>query len=307
MGIMSDLSPSIDFRGRLLLGIVTMKPSPWEIEDNYNRLEAHIREAHRRRAGVVVASECVLDGYVATTAEATKNKMLKIAQNYPDGPYLMRAGSLCRELSIFLVFGFLERRQDKLYNSCCLIGPEGKFLAKYSKVNPGGEQNVTAGCELKPFDTPIGRVGFVICSDRHFGHNFDTLGVQGVDIIFVPMNGGSPGTENLRIRAKDNKCWIAVSNAWCCALINPAGGVLLDKYECECVSVAQISYSQIPRGDKRNLFMGRRFDLYKPLAQCIEKQRYFDEYGNATPLEDLRRKQTKKAAAEIRKDINWEK
>ena len=34
----------------MLVGIVTLKSAPWELEDNFQRLEAYVREAAGRRA-----------------------------------------------------------------------------------------------------------------------------------------------------------------------------------------------------------------------------------------------------------------
>ena len=235
---MNELSDHIDWRGRLLVGIVTMKPTPWQLEDNFQRLESYVREATRRRAGVVIAPECVLDGYVASHPDTdSKEQMLGIAQTVPDGPYIVRARDLCRELGIFLIFGFLERVDDNLFNTCCLIDPRGDLLGKYSKITPGGERHITAGCDLKPLDTPLGRIGFLICSDRGIGHNFDALGIQGVDIVFVPMNDKSPTSQQLSTRASDNRCWIVLANAWNCAAYSPSGALLIEKYETECVTI----------------------------------------------------------------------
>ena len=301
----TELSDHIDWRGRLLVGIVTMKPAPWQLEDNYQRMEAYVREAARRRAGVVIAPECVVDGYVAAHPDTeSKDRMLEVAQTVPDGPYIARSRELCRQLGVFLIFGFLERVDAALFNTCCLIDPNGDVLGKYSKVHPGGERHVTAGLELKPSDTPLGRIGFLICSDRGIGHNFDALGVQGVDVIFVPMNGGGPATWNLSTRAADNKCWIVLANAWNCAVYGPSGAVVLEKYECECVTVCQINLSQVPKGADRGHLAGRRPDLYGPLADTTGPQR-FGADGEPSPEERQRREEAAERDKHMRDRLKW--
>ena len=97
----------------MLIGIVAMKGIPWELEENFQRMETMAREASGRRAELVMAPESVLDGYVFNEdPTSTKEDMLKIAQTVPDGSYLGRAGVLCLELGIYLIFGFLEREGD---------------------------------------------------------------------------------------------------------------------------------------------------------------------------------------------------
>ena len=48
----------------MLVGIATMKATPWELEENFQRLEGLVREAVERRAELVIAPGSVLDGYV---------------------------------------------------------------------------------------------------------------------------------------------------------------------------------------------------------------------------------------------------
>jgi beta-ureidopropionase len=276
----------------LQVGLVTMGATPWDLADNFQRLEAYAREAVRRRAQLVIAPEAVLDGYVCgADPDTTRERMLTVAQTVPDGRYLRRAAALSRELGIYLIFGFLERDGDDLLNSCALFDPNGAIIARYSKVHPANESYITPGRHLRAFDTPFGRVGFLICSDRGYVDNFSTLGVQGAEVIFIPMDG-SGGPENTRMlsqRARDNHCWIVVANTWSCAVIAPTGEVRLEKYETECVSVQRVYIYETPRGDQRRRFMGRRPDLYAPLLTTTEEQNLFDMDGRPTPFEESRR------------------
>ena len=270
-----------------LVGIVTMEAVPWELEENFRRMEEYVREAVRRRARVVIAPESVLDGYVCgADPDVTREGMLEIAQTIPDGPYLVRGGELSKELGIYLIFGFLERDGDDLFNSCALFDPQGKIIAKHSKVHSGGEAFITPGRELRPFDTPIGRIGFLICKDREVPDNFNMLAVQNVDAVFIPMDGaGGPlNTRKLVQRAQDNCCWIIVANTWSAVVISPGGEIHLEKYESECVSVQRADLAKAPRGPGRTRFMERRYDLYTTLAQSYEAEKYYDEDGRTTSV-----------------------
>ena len=124
----------------MLVGIVTLKSAPWELEDNFRRLEAYVREAAGRRAQVIVAPESVLDGYVFN-ADPTSQvaDMLEIAQTVPDGSYIQRAGALCRELGIYLIFGLLEREDQTLFNACVMLDPQGEVIAHYRKITTAGD------------------------------------------------------------------------------------------------------------------------------------------------------------------------
>ena len=276
----------------LLIGMIAIGAEPWALEANYQRLEAYVREAARRRAEVVVAPEGILEGYVCCAApDTTREKMLAVAQEAPGGLYLRRAAALSRELGIHLIFGFLERAGEELFNACALFDPRGEVIARYRKVHPEIESFITPGRELKPFDTSLGRVGFLICSDRNTVDNFSTLGVQGVEIVFIPMNGGL-GPEHVQTfqqRARDNCCSIVLANTVSSVIIGPVGEVCLAKFETECVSLARLYVYHTPRGEQREQFMGRRPDLYGPLLKNFEEQTWFDEQGRPTPMAEQKR------------------
>jgi predicted amidohydrolase len=282
----------------MLIGMATMKGAPWQLEENFQRMEAMVREAAGRRAELVMAPESVLDGYVFNEdPTSTKEEMLKIAQTVPDGEYLGRAGALCRELEIYLIFGFLERESSDLFNACVLLDKQGKVLAHYRKITTAGEYDITPGSELEPFDTSLGRIGFLLCSDRS-ADNVRTLAVQGAGVIFIPMDGsgGPDNTEKMRWRAKENGCWIAIANTWSAVLISPSGELNLEKYETECVSVQVLS---LPWKNQSS-FISRRADLYDPLTVPTETGNLYDADGKLTEAALERRKEARRGALEKR-------
>ena len=283
----------------MLIGLATLKSDPWKLEENFSRLEAMVREAAGRRAELIMAPESVLDGYVFNAdPTSTKEEMLKIAQTVPDGEYLDRAGVLCRELGIYLIFGFLEREGTDLFNACVLLGKEGQVLAHHRKITTAGEYDITPGSELKPFDTPLGKVGFLLCSDRS-ADNVRTLAVQGAGVIFIPMDGsgGPDNTEKMRWRAKENGCWIVIANTWSAVLISPSGELNLEKYETECVSVQVL---MVPH--ENNMSMARRRpDLYGPLTTPCDNGGFYDAHGKLTEAALERREESRRKALEKRK------
>lgn len=280
----------------MLIGMIALKSDPWKLEENYRRMEAKVREAAGRRAELVMAPESVLDGYVFNAdPTSTKPQMLEIAQTVPDGEYLVRAGGLCRELGIYLIFGFLEREGDDLFNACVLLDRDGRVLAHYRKVTTAGEYDITPGAALRPFDTPLGRVGFLLCSDRA-ADNVRTLAVQGAGVIFVPMDGsgGPDNTEKMRWRARENGCWIAIANTWSAVLISPGGELHLEKYETECVSVQVLPLPQ----ENRASFAARRPDLYGPLTQTGAEGSLYDAGGNLTEAALAQREEGRRRSLE---------
>jgi nitrilase len=85
------------------------------------------------------------------------------------GPALDPLIETCREHDVLCAIGVNERESDRpgsLYNALVLLGPGG-VLHKHRKLMPTMQERlfhgVGAGDDLAPVDTPIGRVGGLIC------------------------------------------------------------------------------------------------------------------------------------------------
>ena len=85
------------------------------------------------------------------------------------GPLTDRLADACAELGIHCAIGVNEReleRPGSLYNALLLIGTEG-LLAKHRKLMPTMHERVFhgvgAGSDLAVTETPVGRVGGLIC------------------------------------------------------------------------------------------------------------------------------------------------
>ena len=85
------------------------------------------------------------------------------------GPLVDRLADVCRERELHVVVGVNERERDRpgsLYNAMLTIGPSG-LLAKHRKLMPTQHERlfhgVGAGDDLSVTETPVGRIGGLIC------------------------------------------------------------------------------------------------------------------------------------------------
>ncbi len=277
------------------VALIAMYGKTWALEENYKRMEGYVREAAVNGAELVIALETVLDGYICGKCESdpsvTKEDMLEVAQSVPEGPYLQRAAALCRELNIYLVFGFLHKEDTDLFNTVALFDPDGAIIATYSKVNSDSELFIVPGRKLAPVDTPIGRIGFLICMDRTVPDNFLTLGAQDVEIIIIPMDGsgGPENTKTMSQRARDCFSFVLVANTWSSVMVEPDGSIGLERYETGCVSMQRVHYNHILKGNDRWHYVRRRPDLYGPLTGPSDKLNHYDADGYpSVELESIR-------------------
>jgi N-carbamoylputrescine amidase len=143
-----------------------------------------------------------------------------------DGPVVTRMREVAREHGIVLVVPWYEEEQPGVYyNTACVIERDGTVLGKYRKTHiPHVGPCFWEKFYFKPgnlgypvFDTSVGRVGLIICYDRHFPEVARELGIKGAEIVFNP----SATVESLSrylweleqpAHAVANGFWMAASN-----------------------------------------------------------------------------------------------
>jgi predicted amidohydrolase len=118
-----------------------------------------------------------------------------------------------------VVVGLLEADGDHVYNTAALVGPVG-YLGKYRKLHLpflGVDRFVTPGdMPLEVIDTPLGRIGMLICYDLRFPEAARVLALEGADLIAVPTNWPTGAESNPELlmgtRALENQAYIAASD-----------------------------------------------------------------------------------------------
>ena len=107
-----------------------------------------------------------------------------------DAPMLRRAAAKAAAYNCYLVFPFIERDGEQVYNSAALFGRDGARIGVYRKVHEPQcvvlDEGVSLGCEFPVFETDIGRIGFLICYDTITPEPALIYGLQGVDLIVYP-------------------------------------------------------------------------------------------------------------------------
>lgn len=257
-------------------------PHKWEKGINWNRIEKMVRKAaDEGGAKVVVTPEGILDGYVIEDANGIsdlieKNKVIekfKLLAEPINGPYIRKACNLANELNIFLVLGFLESRDTKLYNTAILVDPEGDIIGKYSKTHfaEGYEkkpEDYIPGNEYPVFDTPFGKAGIIICYDRQLPEPARIMALKGAQILFVPAygsftDGNGWNTILMRTRAYENKFPVIFCNPYQSLLIDQSGNLKAIG------NSGEIVYYEIDTSPKNyeGRFKNRRSETYKEIFE----------------------------------------
>lgn len=161
---------------RSRVSVAQFAPSD-NVSRNLDQIDILARKAKAEGAELVVFPELAVTGL----ADPAKS-----AQPIP-GP---ATGSLCKlakALDLYLVCGVAEQAGEALYNSACLVAPDGQ-LSVYRKTHLAADEQdwATAGEAWTVVDTPLGRVGLLIGHDASFPEAGRVLALRGCDLIVCP-------------------------------------------------------------------------------------------------------------------------
>jgi len=139
-----------------------------------------------------------------------------------------------RKSGAYVVMGVTERDTAasgaSLYNTLLYFSPEGALMGKHRKLVPtGGERLVWAqgdGSTLEVYDTPLGKIGGLICWENYMPLARYTMYAWGTQIyIAATWDRGEPWLSTLRHIAKEGRVYVI----GCCTALRSAD--IPDRFE----------------------------------------------------------------------------
>ena len=111
------------------------------------------------------------------------------AELVPEGESVQKLIEKAKALGMYASWSMTSRdREGRYRNTAVLVGPEG-YIGKYFKQNPAGTESfqMEAGhAECPVFDTPIGKIGLLICYDKAFPDVVRKMKLEGAEIVLAP-------------------------------------------------------------------------------------------------------------------------
>ncbi|MEA2155357.1 MAG: hypothetical protein QOE11_1497 [Solirubrobacteraceae bacterium] len=146
-------------------------------------IERIIAQARVRGAALVVLPESALGGYLyephvhGAPAPCSSPPALR-----RDGEHIARIAKAAAEIVVCV--GYTEDAAGGPYSSAVCVNGDG-ILGHHRKVHlPAGERAVfSAGDGFAAFDTPIGRIGMLVCYDKTFPEAARQLALGGAGLI----------------------------------------------------------------------------------------------------------------------------
>lgn len=193
----------------MIIGYVQNSPIFGDKESNFNEIRALIDNA-KTKADLLVLPELFATGYAFVSKEEAE--AMAEAQNGPTADFL-------KDLSLItgatLVGGFIEKEDDKIYNSCLIVS-DGKVLDTYRKIHLFNKEKIWFSPGNKPlqvYDIKGVKIGVMICFDWLFPETSRTLALSGAQIIAHPANLVMPYCQNSMItRCLENRVFAVTAN-----------------------------------------------------------------------------------------------
>ena len=156
-----------------------------DVDAGLAQVERTVRSARERGAGLVVFPEAALGGYMCEEHVGTSIRRSSPAVLQHRDAVFARLARIAGPTVVCI--GYSESAPggpDQIFSSAVCISGDG-VLGHHRKVHiPPGEHGVyTAGDGFAAFDTPVGRVGMLICYDKVFPEAARALALDGAEIV----------------------------------------------------------------------------------------------------------------------------
>jgi len=194
----------------MTVGFFQFAPILGDVQATIRKIDRFIALA--KTADLLVLPELCNSGY---NFESHKQAW-DTSETVKDSIFVRHIESICRGNNMYIVSGFNERDNDRLYNSAILVGPNG-YIGQYRKLHlfDSEKDYFTPGnIGLPIFDIDLCKVGILICFDWIFPEVWRILTLKGADIICHPSNLVIPGLaqKSVPVHAVTNRVFVITAN-----------------------------------------------------------------------------------------------
>lgn len=266
-----------------------------DLDADFGTVERLIGQARAEGVGLLALPEACLGGYLlsldATDAGDPGPPALAV-----DGPEIARLVALAGELVV--VAGYCEADGDARYNSVVCVSGDG-VLGNHRKVHQplSEDASYASGDRFHAFDTPVGRIGMMICYDKAFPESARALALDGAQIgVCVSAWPGARTNPSAdlaqdrwkrrfdlfdRARALENQiAWLSANQAGrfgslrfvgSAKVVDPGGEIIADTGVGAGMAVAELDVAAALETARRSMghLRDRRPDAYPPLSDPV--------------------------------------
>ncbi|MFJ6892584.1 carbon-nitrogen hydrolase family protein [Streptomyces hokutonensis] len=249
-----------------------------DLEEDFAIAERLIKEAGEQGVRLLALPEACLGGYLLSLDDDSE-----LDEGPPalalDGPEIRRLTALAGELTV--VAGYCEAAADgRQYNSVVCVTGDG-VLGNHRKVHQplSEDASYASGDRFHAFDTPVGRIGMMICYDKAFPESARALALDGAEIgVCVSAWPGARTNASAdlekdrwkrrfdlfdRARALENQIvWLSANQAGTfgslrfvgsAKVVDPGGEILADTGVTSGIAIAELDVAQALETARRSM------------------------------------------------------
>jgi nitrilase len=189
-----------------------------------------VEQAATNGSNLVVFPEAFISGYPAWiwrlrpggdwgVSEELHTRMVNSAVDLEKRD-LSRLCNAARKNKITIVCGLNERdgtlSRATIYNTVVVIGEDGNIINRHRKLMPTNPERMVwgfgDGSGLKVIDTPVGKVGTLVCWENYMPLARYALYSQGVEVYVAPTyDSGDGWIGTMQHIAREGRCWVISS------------------------------------------------------------------------------------------------
>ncbi|MDO4622338.1 MAG: carbon-nitrogen hydrolase family protein [Eubacteriales bacterium] len=262
------------------IALYQMKMSSSMEENQRKSLEA-IREAAENGADLIVFPEI----QYCTFFPQYEKQDASVCAMTEEHPFVRQIKDACAKYHIMAAPNIYLLKNEKYYDATLLIDSDGTLIGLQKMVHIAQaeefyEQDYYTPSEegFQVFRTPFGKIGIVVCFDRHYPESIRTEALLGADLILIPtantMREPSEMFEwEIRVQAFQNSAAVVMCNrvgkegnmefSGESLAVGPNGEVLAKADEKEQILYAETDLSKVSEiRNSRPYTQLRRKDVY---------------------------------------------
>ncbi len=272
------------------VAVIQAAPVTFDTEGTLAKIERLSAEAAAKGAELALFPEAFIGGYPrelsfgATVGHRTpegRDQYRVYWENAVEvpGPATRRLADIAASNKIYLIIGVIERDGGTLYCTVLFFSPDGAYMGKHRKLMPTGSERLIwgfgDGSTMPVYDTPLGKVGAVICWENYMPLMRAAHYAKGVQIYCAPTaDGRDTWLATVRHIAVEGRCFVLSCNQFArrsdypagyasgfgdepdrvmsrggSCIISPLGEILAGpNFESEAILVADLDMNQIAQG-----------------------------------------------------------
>jgi nitrilase len=206
------------------VSVVQAAPILFDTARTLEKLRHFVAQSASRGAKLVVFPEAFVGGYPkglgfgarlgSRTPEGREEfrRYFEAAIDVP-GPITEEMGNSAREHGVHLVTGVVERSGGTLYCTALFFGPDGTLLGKHRKLMPTALERLVwgqgDGSTLPVFDTPVGKLGSVICWENYMPLLRTAMYAKGIEVYCaITVDDRDTWLSTARHIALEGRCFV---------------------------------------------------------------------------------------------------